>query len=264
MDDIQLAEEENTPESHILLHSNRFARPLPTMDESFCDSFPTLAYIDNLLPESYQNNYSQISSVLNFNQPFINNPATSLEEECTSQNWNENLSKALKLRSKGYFSESTLSKTALTSILVYWGIKFRIRDKKSDLYKIVSDVIDIIRQGGSTSFGRLIDQRIRDSISLCSSQDSETFSYSTNHLIKCCKCKKWQKVPTSIALESLPSNWSCPLNTWDLSMAKCLFPPERDGVFINAKSYSQGDSTVQQGLTEIADEEPPEKAVCTH
>jgi hypothetical protein len=51
-------------------------------------------------------------------------------------------SKALKLRSKGYFSESTLSKTALTSILVYWGIQFRIRDKKSDLYKIVSDVID--------------------------------------------------------------------------------------------------------------------------
>lgn len=248
MNGIQLTDEgENTPESPILLHSNRFAPPHP--DESFCDSFPTLAYIDNLLPESFQNNYSQSFSVLNFNQPLVKNP-TPLEEEYTTQNWNSNLSKALKLWSKGNFSKITLSKTDVISILAYWGIQFSVRDTKTILFKIVTDNIDIIRTGGSTSYGQAIDQRIRDSISLCSSHNSETIIYSTNHRIKCCKCNKWRKVPTSIALESLPNNWSCPFNTWDLSLAKCCFPPEQDGAF------------GPQGLKEMAYEEIPAETVC--
>ena len=262
---IQSPEDESTPESPILLHSNRatsVAR-LPTMDESICDSFPTLAYIDNLLPESYQKNYSQNSSVLNFNQPLVKKASTFLEEEDTSPNWKTSLTKALKRR---LFSKSTLSKTEMISVLVYWGIQASAQDLKSDLYNTVSDVLYVIRKGGSTSYGEVIDQRIRDSISLCSRQVSETFSRPTYHQIKCCKCNKWRKVPTSIALESLSNNWSCPLNTWNRSMAKCSFPQEQqDEALSNARSYSRGDSIVQPRLTEIADEDPPEKMVfnCT-
>ena len=49
-------------------------------------------------------------------------------------------------------------------------------------------------------------------------------------------------------------------------MAKCSFPQEQqDEALSNARSYSRGDSIVQPRLTEIADEDPPEKMVfnCT-
>eukprot|EP01036_Dinobryon_divergens_P023073 gene23073-31390_t len=255
-DGILEAEEENSPESPILLHSNRIAQPV---DESnISESFPTLAYIDNLLPQSYQsNNYLQSS--YNVNQPLIQKLSTFSEEEGVSstQNWMSSLSKALKLRSTEHFSEKSLSKSELISILVYWGIRVRAKHLKADLFKKVSEIIDTIRKGGTTCYSHKIDERIRDSISRCEKQPS-----CCNHRIQCCKCSKWRKVPTSIAVESLPDMWMCSLNTWDLSMAKCAYPQEQDDAIREDRSDNKGEGIAQKNLTEeVEDYDPTKKKI---
>ena len=255
MDGIIQSEEENSPESPILLHSNRLA---PPMDESYIsESFPTLAFIDNLLPQSNQNNnYSQSS--FNLNQPLIQNLSTILEEEgaSTTQNWMSSLSKALKIRNTGCFSEKSLSKTELISILAYWGIRVKAKHLKVELFRKVSEIIDTLRKGGTTCYSHIIDERIRDSISRCN--DQATCPY---YRIQCCKCSKWRKVPISISAESLPDTWSCSLNTWDLSMAKCSFPQEQDDDTSEYRSDNREEGIAQGNLTEVEDDGLAEKKV---
>lgn len=249
------AEEENSPESPILLHSNRRAQPV---DESnISESFPTLAYIDNLLPQSYQSN-DYLQSSYNVNQPLIQKLSTFSEEEGVSstQNWMSSLSKVLKLRSTEHFSEKSLSKSDLISILVYWGIRVRVKHLKADLYKKVSEIIDTIKKGDTTCYSHKIDERIRDSIFHCEKQPS-----CCNYQIQCCKCSKWRKVPTSIAVESLPDMWTCSLNTWDLSMAKCAYPQEQDDTIREGRSDNRGEGIAQQNLTEVEDYGPSEQKV---
>ena len=44
--------------------------------------------------------------------------------------------------------------------------------------------------------------------------------------VQCDKCKKWRKIPTS-AVDSLPEEWHCSMNAFDLAFANCDAPEEK-------------------------------------
>lgn len=46
--------------------------------------------------------------------------------------------------------------------------------------------------------------------------------------VQCNRCKKWRKVPPTIAMESLPDRWYCSQNTWNPLVAACKARQEED------------------------------------
>jgi hypothetical protein len=44
--------------------------------------------------------------------------------------------------------------------------------------------------------------------------------------VMCESCKKWRKLPLSIAASSLPETWVCSMNTWNIAQATCSAPVE--------------------------------------
>jgi len=54
-----------------------------------------------------------------------------------------------------------------------------------------------------------------------SEDELEDESEGVDEWVECTKCGKWRKLPASIAAASLPDEWYCTNNTWDVRFATC-------------------------------------------
>lgn len=61
--------------------------------------------------------------------------------------------------------------------------------------------------------------------------------------VQCEKCLKWRRVPFHVNVDSLPEQWYCEQNTWDLEKASCSIPQD--------KFDSEKEATLLTDCTEV-------------